>query len=248
MAEHPGLSALREQGAHRFDPVRFRHLEALARRAAAHAGPLTRFLEGRLEQAVAAYRVAWDEARGHAARALDGLALQFPDAALELRRLHAEGDLPGLRRLARGLETRTRPGPLGALVGEIDRHASTPGAAGADPAPTAFAYAPWVELKGLRDARGTWIRLSNEQRLSRAMAQAPENPGPLNSHRLVLQSLRVMQDLSPAYLQRFMAHVEALLWLDAAQTAGAATPGPSLSSRPSPRRAADRPRKPGRGR
>jgi hypothetical protein len=49
------IDALRKQGADRADPVRFRFLEALARRTAVHEGEVRRVLEGKLNQAVAAY-------------------------------------------------------------------------------------------------------------------------------------------------------------------------------------------------
>jgi hypothetical protein len=50
-----------------------------------------------------------------------------------------------------------------------------------------------------------------------AIARKPANAGPLNSHVLVLQALGMMQTLSPEYLRRFLAHVEALQWLELAQ-------------------------------
>ena len=55
--------------------------------------------------------------------------------------------------------------------------------------------------------------------------QAPENPGPLNSHLLVLRTLRRMRDLAPAYLERFMAHAQALMWLDQAKPRSMVAPG-----------------------
>ncbi|MFZ2387771.1 MAG: DUF2894 domain-containing protein, partial [Polaromonas sp.] len=36
------------------------------------------------------------------------------------------------------------------------------------------------------------------------------------SHMLVLRSLALMRKLSPDYLQRFLSHVDTLLWLDQA--------------------------------
>ena len=75
---------------------------------------------------------------------------------------------------------------------------------------------PAAELKSLRYFRSTWSRLSLEQQLSRALAQAPDNAGPLNSHFLVLQALIRMRDIAPPYLEGFIAHVDALLWLERA--------------------------------
>lgn len=49
------LEAWRASGAHRADPVRFRLIEAMARRAAAHQGAARRRLDGRLAELLAAY-------------------------------------------------------------------------------------------------------------------------------------------------------------------------------------------------
>jgi hypothetical protein len=70
------------------------------------------------------------------------------------------------------------------------------------------------ELKAVRDYRSTWSRLHMEQRLTLALAKVPDNAGPLNTPRLLHQALAVMRASSPAYLQRFMVQVEALLWLE----------------------------------
>jgi hypothetical protein len=55
-----------------------------------------------------------------------------------------------------------------------------------------------------------------QKQVTHAMAQAPQNAGPINSHMLVLRSLGLMRDISPDYLHRFMAHVDTLLCLDEA--------------------------------
>lgn len=71
-----------------------------------------------------------------------------------------------------------------------------------------------VELKTMRYFRDTWTRLSVEKQVTQAIEQAPENAGPLNSQRLVLRALGLMREISPAYLGRFMAYADALVWLD----------------------------------
>ena len=49
------IDAWRARGDHRFDPVRFRFIEALARRAAHHEGAARRVLDARLAALLAAY-------------------------------------------------------------------------------------------------------------------------------------------------------------------------------------------------
>lgn len=74
-----------------------------------------------------------------------------------------------------------------------------------------------AELKSVRDFRNTWSKLSVDQQVARAIDQAPENAGPLNSQFLVLQSLTAMREISPDYLNRYMSYVDTLLCLDQAQ-------------------------------
>ena len=112
-------------------------------------------------------------------------------------------------------------GPLAALVDHIGRHASA------------------HDVETLSYFRSTWSRLSAERRLTQSLAKLPENAGPLNSHQLVHRSLTLMRELSPEYLHRFMAYVDALLWIDQANArstpAGADAPrgeSPRKTARP----------------
>lgn len=72
------------------------------------------------------------------------------------------------------------------------------------------------ELRSAQAFRETWAHICAEDEVVQAVQRGPENPGPLNSHTLVLRSLRLMSELSPDYLRRFMAHADTLLWLEEA--------------------------------
>jgi hypothetical protein len=82
------LEAWRRSGADRLDPVRFRFIETLARRAAAHEGATRRLLDTRLAQLIAAYGAriradaCVDPAELRAARAAQVAAPAQPLAAL----------------------------------------------------------------------------------------------------------------------------------------------------------------------
>jgi Protein of unknown function (DUF2894) len=78
-----------------------------------------------------------------------------------------------------------------------------------------------VLLKSVSAFKGTWSRLRAEQRLRQALQQVPAQAGPLNSSHLVHQMLREMHQLSPAYLDAFMAHVDTLLRLEQDSGGGA---------------------------
>lgn len=56
------IAAWRERGDHRFDPVRFRFIEALARRAGAHRGDARRILDDKVARLLAAYGEDVDKA------------------------------------------------------------------------------------------------------------------------------------------------------------------------------------------
>jgi hypothetical protein len=68
----------------------------------------------------------------------------------------------------------------------------------------------------VRQFRQTLSQLNIQKQVIQAIAQAPQNAGPINSHMLVLRSLGRMRELSPDYLNRFMGYVDTLLSLEAA--------------------------------
>lgn len=72
------------------------------------------------------------------------------------------------------------------------------------------------ELSSVRRFGKTWAKVATEQQMIEALAKAPKNAGPLNSHRLMLRALTQMRRLSPDYLRLFLAQMEALLWVEEA--------------------------------
>ncbi len=71
------------------------------------------------------------------------------------------------------------------------------------------------ELASAARFRRAWSRSRAQDSVATAAAQRLPNAGPLNSHVLALQSLQLMHTLPGDYLRRFVAHVEALQWLQA---------------------------------
>jgi hypothetical protein len=86
------------------------------------------------------------------------------------------------------------------------------------------------EMANVRRFRQTWSRMAAEDQVEQAVGRGPLNAGPLNSHMLVLRSLALMRKLSPDYLQRFLSHVDTLLWLD--QASQKSTPVKAKPARP----------------
>jgi hypothetical protein len=97
---------------------------------------------------------------------------------------------------------------------------------------------PATEPEALQYFRRTWSRLSADQRLAQSRSALPGNAGPLHSQHLVHRSLMLMHEVAPEYLERFLSHVDALLWLDRANAAGptdaAASPRASTERRAQP--------------
>lgn len=108
-----------------------------------------------------------------------------------------------------------KPGPLS----ELQRHirATSQPVLGAAPRPER-------ELKSLDRFRGTWAKVAADAQVDKALARAPENAGPLNSHLLVLRSLAALRELSPEHLHGVLAQLDALLWLEQATQKPTATP------------------------
>lgn len=101
--------------------------------------------------------------------------------------------------------------PLAGLNAHIERASQAARPDGAPP------DGRWPALRSAQRFRETWALLCAEDAVEQASERAPENAGPLNSHRLVLHTLGLMRELSPDYLRRFLVQADALLWLDQAQ-------------------------------
>lgn len=215
------LAALRAAGAAQIDPVRLRYLEALARRSGHPQG------DARLATLLADYTARLSKARNEADTRLARACGEFPHAADELTALHAGGHFAQLRQRIARLEATQRNTLLADLVTRIDqrKRADT---TGTPASPSDDADTP-VDISSLAYFEKIWAELKVEQQLAEALAQAPENAGPLNSHLLALQSLKLMRDLSPGYLKRFVSYVDALLWLD--QADNAAKPAPKSAAK-----------------
>lgn len=189
----------------------------------------------------ASHQAQIDALRAHGAEGFDPVGLRFIEA-LAQRAAGREGSLRQRldERLERALDDyRTRLAnatgagrddaasqaarpdrcsPLAELLAYIEAHAMDSAEGVATP--------PGVpgELKSVRQFRRTWSRLNADRQLSRALDQAPENAGPLNSHHLVLQTLKQMRAISPEYVEQFISWVDALLWLEQADAGrGSAT-------------------------
>ncbi|HEY6896898.1 MAG TPA: DUF2894 domain-containing protein [Rhodocyclaceae bacterium] len=208
------IASLREQGGVQIDAVRFHYLETLAQRAQAQPAPVRQILEGKLATALLEYRARFDQAQGEARAEVERTAAQFSASAEALWQLFNAGNFDSLRCEVARLQRQPQATPLSALLCQLEQPAS-PALDGA----TTPSRGDRAELKSVSYFRDTWSSLSADQTLAQALATGPSNAGPLNSHSLVLQSLKLMRDTAPDYLKRFMAYADALLWLEQANVA-----------------------------
>lgn len=223
----PSLAAWREQGLHRTQATRYALIESLARRAAHQRGAVRAAVDARLAALV------------QAMEATAQLTPQPPSPAAKQAATSTRGPLGALvdGLLARQAVPQLQdfPEPLSSPAAPVAPLAGTPaedvvaqgsargrvargGAALSPPGGVPSGTAPKGELATLRRFRGTWSRLSAQQRLRQTLAQVPAQAGPLNSNAVVHRALVLMQEVSPAYLQRFVAYADALLWLEHQQS------------------------------
>ena len=237
------------------DPVARRSIDALARRAAAQQGEARRLMLQRLDQWLA---------KGGAAAAVAPTprttAGEVPAGSTTLAALATLVDRLGRSPSASGMAMATsdasghshpaqalqaggftqRSGPAASVHAGRPAQRRQPSPL-STPRPTPLPTPP-TGLKSVTAFKATWARLRTEQRLRQALNQVPAQAGPLNSSQLVHRALHTLQALSPAYLTAFMAHVDALLWLDQASGAGLpepkARPGAAAVKSPPPARPA----------
>lgn len=195
------IDAWRARGADRLDPVRFRLIEAMARRLAVHEGPARRVIEDRLAALLAALAEGVEQTPAVVAAA--------PTA-------------PVPRNAARQAAVPPPQGPLGELVASLAQQQQP------SPADAAARFGDAQELKTLSYFRSTWSRLSADRRWTQSLATVPENAGPLNSHHLLHRSLTLMRELSPAYFNQFMSYADALLSIEQMQIAAGAPAKPAV--------------------
>jgi hypothetical protein len=102
--------------------------------------------------------------------------------------------------------------PLGTLLHEMTQHHGGPTVTETGRTPH------WrTETSRVQQFRQQLRHISVHKQVSQAIAQGPSNAGPINSHMLVLRALGLMRERSPAYLDRFMSHLDTLLCLEEAE-------------------------------
>ena len=191
------LASLQRAGGAQRDPIGFQHMVLMAQRMPSQPEAVQRLLAGRLREALARA-----EARAGEATVAPSPS-PSPSSPTSPASPPPRGPLAELHRHIQAVSAgEAAPGA----------RATPPGTAGAAGA----AACPPRELKSLDRFRDTWAKVAAEAQVDKALARAPENAGPLNSHLLVLRSLAALRELSPEHLHGVLAQLDALLWLEQA--------------------------------
>ncbi len=196
------IADMRERKLDALDLPRFRYIESLVGRIEKSSEQLAQVLESKARTALAGYGAARPSPPGQTASSASG-----PSALTELV-AYLNGEQPGEEA---GLDARLKQQErelLQAAGEELPEQALQPAANHPR------------ELRSARLFRATLQQVGAERRLQQAGRETLEESGPLNPQKLVTESLRIMERLSPAYLERFIAYADTLLWLEQAAPAG----------------------------
>ncbi len=239
------LATLSASGADGYDPVRWRYIDSLARRAAELPAVAAQGVEQKIRSALEQYQSDFAQARedipvttgrpgenypetdGNTQCLLDGekyFGIKRLISKLQSVRGRSSKNLDALSALSEQLLEGETPTPVfddkAALTDflqqqelEILASVSETSHAGKSPGKSTTKRS---ELKSLPRFRMSWEKIRSDNVATQVANEAPENPGPLNQHMLVIRSLTKMHDLSPQYFNRFVSYMETLRWLELA--------------------------------
>jgi hypothetical protein len=231
-----------KRGTDRFDPAKFYYITSLARRCVGKRASVVRRIEQKALSALEDYNLRYEKERKNTLEIVEDISSEYPDAADRVRGLFENCDFKGVRRLSKRLHRRNNQYVLAGLtqqVGQCGRLADVDeaqlsfderlrhqekdavqsiGRCPVDERPDSNVHqgAP----KSFHLFKETWAKQYADALVTHAIKNRPEDPGPLNGQMLATRSLAAMRNLSPSYLNRFVAYIETLLWLQQADKNG----------------------------
>jgi DUF2894 family protein len=228
-------------GIQTYTPVRYHYIQSLLQRAEQEKPATAAHLQAKALVALQHYIGDFIETFTRASAIVGELAEQHPEQQDKLDQLLASARFDTLARMKKRAERNNTTAQLASLTEKITQAQQQAAVARQDSvsldasaiAGHSFAEAASKapgsnidmftsgavaeadrELRAVRSFRETSARASTQKRVSRAIADHPVDSGPLNSQRLTVESLAIMRQLSPSYLNRFVSYVDTLLWLD----------------------------------
>ncbi len=198
-----GLAALREQGADQFDRPRWAYLEHLSTYLETATPRVAQRVQTRLQAALTDYESEWRATLS----TVEDVTVAPP--AVAASKVSDLTDLTVSLQSSKAEKSKAGATSLTAQLQHEDARLCEKfgGAASAE------SLTDQRELHAATVLRGTLARLEVDQRVKRALAEAPQESGPLNPQRLATASLASMRELSPRYLEHFLSYLDTLFWL-----------------------------------
>jgi len=181
---HAQLDVWRQQGADRADPLRFALMAALAHRAARHDGAVRQRLDARLQELAEDYAVLLADA-----------PMAQPSRSL---------DESPLRQLLEQFASAPR-------LDAVSQTSSTAQAGEASEQAPAIDTTP---MPVLDEFQQLWSRIRIDSLLRQCVDSLSEDAGPLHSSVLTYRAMMLMREISPEYLQHFIAYTDVLTWME----------------------------------
>ncbi len=207
------IESLLEQGADSFDPIRFRYIESMIKRASEQRKLVAQIIEKKARKALDDYQndflVKSKTEQNNAIKRVEKPQKQD----VEISEVRA--DLVALTQyLDQGKSHDDKGISEGSFTNVLRQQESDVVQSFAG-----TATGQKREPNAIRLYRESWIKQNSDRLVMQSVKNGPEDPGPLNSQMLVIQSLSTMRGLSPDYLNRFVSYVDTLLWLEQASNA-----------------------------
>lgn len=234
------IDALKASGAHQFDPVRFSFILAMARRAQEQGGSIGSRVNEAAAKALNEYRAAFTQAQKQAALLLQE---ENTETGEELKALYQAGKFREMKRLQQRSTPNEKARSLSALtdyistlepiakerkdLGSFDDilrqqdQRLLQGVADASGVDNSRSFegsdvSSQGEPNAIYHLREALVKRNADKLVTQLVDEIPEDAGPLNPQKLIVKSLSSMRDLSPHYLNRFVAYIDTLLWLEEA--------------------------------
>ncbi|OUS04900.1 hypothetical protein A9Q81_05300 [Gammaproteobacteria bacterium 42_54_T18] len=191
------IASLLEQGADSFDPIRFRYIESMVKRAGEQRKLVAQIIEKKVRKALNDYQ---HDAMNREA-SVKKQEVELNDAREELIVLTQHLD-QGKSHDEECLNDGSFANVLRQQESDVVQSVA------------GTATGQRREPNAIRLYRESWIKQNSDRLVVQSVKNGPEDPGPLNSQMLVIHSLSTMRGLSPDYLNRFVSYVDTLLWLE----------------------------------
>ena len=200
------LAELHGRGGHHFDPVRYAYIDALIQRAILLPDEASNLVLAKANKALERYQRDFEAVEAKKQKIEQEIAADNQPAISKLSALTQEllnrdieiGEQSQEESLTDFLQQQEKA--VLNNVGKSPRRKS----------------GSRKELKSLASFRSSWEKMRGSRVAMEVGNEAPENPGPLNQHMLVITTLTKMQELSPAYFNRFVSYMGSLMWLEEA--------------------------------